>query len=72
MRAHAESINLTLCSELDELDAKELLSKAAGLKIIDDRANNRFPTSPLKRQTKRRFACCWPVVVDISQPGKLG
>jgi aspartate-semialdehyde dehydrogenase len=44
MRAHAESINLTFETELDENDARELLSKAAGLTIIDDRANNRFPT----------------------------
>ena len=44
MRAHAESINLTFESELDENDAREILSKAAGVSIIDDRANNRFPT----------------------------
>mmetsp|Transcript_314 Transcript_314/g.1167 ORF Transcript_314/g.1167 Transcript_314/m.1167 type:complete len:389 (+) Transcript_314:205-1371(+) len=70
MRAHAESINLTLCSELDELDAKELLSKAAGLKIIDDRANNRFPT-PLEASDKDDVFV-GRIRQDISQPGKLG
>ena len=30
--------------ENDENDAREILSKAAGVSIIDDRANNRFPT----------------------------
>ena len=30
MRAHAESINLTLASPLDEDDAREILSKAQG------------------------------------------
>ena len=44
MRAHAESINLTLGKELDEIEAKEILSKAAGVSIIDDRENNKFPT----------------------------
>ena len=70
MRAHAESINLTLCSELDELDAKELLSKAAGLKIIDDRASNRFPT-PLEASDKDDVFV-GRIRQDISQPGKLG
>lgn len=44
MRAHAESINLELEKELSEQEALEILSKAPGVSIIDDRSNNRFPT----------------------------
>jgi len=70
MRAHAESINLTLCSELDEQDAREILRKAAGLKIIDDRANNRFPT-PLQASDEDDVFV-GRIRQDISQPGKSG
>ena len=44
MRAHAESINLEFASELDEERAVEILGKAAGVSLINDRENNRFPT----------------------------
>ena len=44
MRAHAESINLEFASDLSEDAAVEILKKAAGVSLIDDRANNRFPT----------------------------
>ena len=43
MRAHAESINLEFESPLTEAQAREALSKAKGVSLIDDRANNRFP-----------------------------
>lgn len=51
MRAHAESINLEFEKELSEDRAVELLSKAPGVSVINDRANNRFPT-PLDASTK--------------------
>ncbi|MCC7146143.1 MAG: aspartate-semialdehyde dehydrogenase [Phycisphaeraceae bacterium] len=44
MRAHAESINLTLAKKLTVEEAREILDKAPGVSIIDDRKNNRFPT----------------------------
>lgn len=44
MRAHAESINLELEREMSEDEALEILSKAAGVSIINDRGANRFPT----------------------------
>lgn len=44
MRAHAESINLELENPIDEKQVKQLLSKAPGVSIIDDRAANKFPT----------------------------
>ena len=44
MRAHAESINMTFERPLSEKDAEEILRSAPGVSIINDRANNRFPT----------------------------
>ncbi|MFN3166831.1 MAG: aspartate-semialdehyde dehydrogenase [Phycisphaeraceae bacterium] len=44
MRAHAESINLTLDKPLTEDEARQVLADAPGVSLIDDRANNRFPT----------------------------
>jgi aspartate-semialdehyde dehydrogenase len=44
MRAHAESINLTFAKPLTEDQAREVLTKAPGVSLIDDRAGNRFPT----------------------------
>jgi len=70
MRAHGESINLTLMEDLDEKDAKELLSKAPGVSIIDDRVNNRFPT-PLDASNQDNIFV-GRIRQDISQPGKRG
>ncbi|MCE9589521.1 MAG: aspartate-semialdehyde dehydrogenase [Planctomycetes bacterium] len=44
MRAHAESIYLEFAEALDEKKARELLGKAPGVTLIDDRESNRFPT----------------------------
>lgn len=44
MRAHAESINLHFDNPISEEEAKECLSSAQGVSIIDDRAKNLFPT----------------------------
>jgi len=44
MRAHAESINLTLDRPLDVDQARQILREAPGVSIIDDPENNRFPT----------------------------
>ncbi len=43
LRAHCESINLTLKAPLSENEARELLRRAPGVSIVDDRPNNRFP-----------------------------
>ncbi|MEM9296030.1 MAG: aspartate-semialdehyde dehydrogenase [Planctomycetota bacterium] len=51
MRAHAESINLTLDQPLSADAARELLSAFPGVSIVDDRAGNRFPT-PLEASGK--------------------
>lgn len=70
MRAHAESINLEFHSELDEKTAKEVLSKAQGVSLIDDRANNRFPT-PLDA-TNKDNVFVGRIRRDMSQPGNKG
>jgi aspartate-semialdehyde dehydrogenase len=44
LRAHAESITLELDQAVTEDRVRELLSAAPGVEVIDDRANNRFPT----------------------------
>ena len=44
MRAHAESINLEFEEPMDEDQARQILSDAPGVSVIDDRKGNRFPT----------------------------
>jgi aspartate-semialdehyde dehydrogenase len=44
MRAHAESINLTLKNPATEAQVRDALTAAPGVRIVDDRAGNRFPT----------------------------
>lgn len=41
MRAHAESINLEFEREITVEEAREILSKADGVTLSDDRENNR-------------------------------
>ncbi|HMN96798.1 MAG TPA: aspartate-semialdehyde dehydrogenase [Phycisphaerales bacterium] len=43
LRAHSEAINLTFRGSLDEEAARGLLRRAPGVRIVDDRAANRFP-----------------------------
>jgi aspartate-semialdehyde dehydrogenase len=43
LRAHCEAINLTFRGSLSEADARAILAKAPGVRIVDDRAANRFP-----------------------------
>lgn len=47
MRAHCESVNITLQKPATLAQVRAALSGAPGVQIIDDRAANRFPT-PLK------------------------
>lgn len=44
MRAHAESINLEFENDISEEEALAALAAFPGVSIINDRANNRFPT----------------------------
>ncbi|CAN6454368.1 unnamed protein product [Victoria cruziana] len=70
MRAHAESVNLQFEKPLDESTAKEILSNAAGVVIIDDRASNYFPT-PLEVSSKDDVAV-GRIRRDLSQDGDYG
>jgi len=45
MRAHAESVNVTLATAASEAQVRGALAAAAGVRIVDDRAANDFPTS---------------------------
>jgi aspartate-semialdehyde dehydrogenase len=42
-RAHSESINLEFERPMSVEQAREILSKAPGVKLVDDRENNHFP-----------------------------
>lgn len=44
-RAHTESVSLEFSAPMSEQRAREVLSSAAGVKLLDDRAANRFPTA---------------------------
>ncbi|CAG7868930.1 unnamed protein product [Brassica rapa] len=70
MRAHAESVNLQFENPLDENTARELLKKAPGVYIIDDRASNTFPT-PLDVSNKDDVAV-GRIRRDVSQDGNYG
>jgi aspartate-semialdehyde dehydrogenase len=70
MRAHAESINLTFDRELGEAEARELLQQAPGVRLVDDRAGNQFPT-PLAA-THRDEVLVGRLRRDISQPDGRG
>ncbi|MBM4196708.1 MAG: aspartate-semialdehyde dehydrogenase [Gammaproteobacteria bacterium] len=70
MRAHAESVNLTLKKPLGEAEALEVLKRAPGVTVIDDRGNNRFPT-PLDASHKDDVLV-GRVRTDHSQPGGVG
>ncbi len=43
MRAHCESINLEFTEPITPDEVRDLLSKAPGVTVLDDRENNRFP-----------------------------
>lgn len=45
MRAQAESVNVTLDEPATEAEVREELAAAPGIRIIDDRAGNDFPSS---------------------------
>jgi aspartate-semialdehyde dehydrogenase len=70
MRAHAESINLTLKQPLSEDAALALLRKAPGVTVVDDRTANRFPT-PLDA-SHQDDVLVGRVRSDHSQPGGIG
>lgn len=45
LRAHCESVHVTLGNAASEDEVRSALSEAPGVEVVDDRAANRFPTS---------------------------
>lgn len=71
MRAHAESINLQFKEELSEEQARKALEEAApGVEVVDNRAENVFPT-PLA-STHRDPVLVGRIRQDISQDNGKG
>ena len=70
LRAHSESINLTFRTPITEARAREVLVAAPGIRIVDDRAANRFP-EPLAA-TGRDEVLVGRIRADHSQPNGFG
>jgi aspartate-semialdehyde dehydrogenase len=70
LRAHTESINLTLKQPLSPERARALLAKAPGVEIVDDREKNLFPMPKLA--TGRDAVYIGRIRRDLSQPEGLG
>ena len=70
LRAHSESINLTFRTPISEASAREVLAVAPGIRIVDDRAANRFP-EPLAA-TGRDEVLVGRIRADHSQPNGFG
>ena len=70
LRAHTESINLTLRQPLLPERARELLAAAAGVELVDDRERNLFPMPTIA--TGRDPVYVGRIRRDLSQPEGLG
>ena len=70
LRAHTESINLTLKQPLSPQQARALLAAAPGVEIVDDRENNLFPMPTIA--TGRDAVYVGRIRRDLSQPEGMG
>lgn len=70
LRAHCESINLTFRKPLSEDAAFEILSNAPGIKVVDDRAANKFP-EPIEA-SGIDDVLVGRIRADLSQPNGMG
>jgi aspartate-semialdehyde dehydrogenase len=70
LRAHSESINLTLKQPLSPQRARALLAEAPGVEIVDDREKNLFPMP--KIATGRDAVYVGRIRRDLSQPDGMG
>ena len=70
LRAHAESINLSLKAPLSPERARALLAEAAGIEIVDERERNRFPMPTIA--SGRDAVSVGRIRRDLSQPEGLG
>jgi aspartate-semialdehyde dehydrogenase len=70
LRAHSESINITFAEPMSEQEAREVLSAAPGVTVVDDRANNHFPM-PIEA-SGRDDVLVGRIRQDASQPDGRG
>jgi len=70
LRAHSESINLTLKQPLSPQQARPLLAEAPGVEIMDDREKNLFPMPTIA--TGRDAVYVGRIRRDLSQPEGMG
>ena len=70
LRAHTESINLTLKQPLSPERARTLLAEAPGVEIVDDREKNLFPMP--KIASGRDPVYVGRIRRDLSQPEGMG
>ena len=69
-RAHSEAVNLEFTRPMDERQVREILSKAPGVKIVDDRERNYFPM-PLEA-SDQDDVLVGRIRQDQSLPGGVG
>jgi aspartate-semialdehyde dehydrogenase len=70
LRAHTESINLTLKQPLSPERARTLLARAPGVEIVDDREKNLFPMPTIA--SGRDAVYVGRIRRDLSQPEGMG
>ena len=70
LRAHSESLNLQFTRPMSEGRAREILSRAPGIRIVDDREKNYFPM-PLDA-SGQDDVLVGRIRQDISQPDGCG
>ncbi len=69
-RAHSESINLSFENPISASDAREILSTAPGVRVVDDAIANHFPM-PIEA-TGQDDCLVGRIRQDVSQPGGCG
>ena len=67
LRAHSESINLTFRGSMSEAEAREILSNAPGIQIVDDRQANQFP-EPIHASGGRSMLSLCQLISDSPTP----
>lgn len=70
LRAHSESINLTFERPISPEEVRAILSKAPGVRVVDDRQKNRFPM-PIDASGKD-VVLVGRIRTDLSQPDGRG
>jgi len=69
LRAHSEALNIEFSQPVTKEEAYTVLQRAAGIKIFEDRSQNRFPM-PIDA-SGRDAVFCGRIREDLSQPNTL-